>query len=441
LCVGCFDKEEGGNLNFEPGFSITDVIDNDDVRNSIRINRQQIYRLLINNEIVWRDCEEEIKHFNDKVKFGKDFFGNDVDALYLPAIERFCGGFFTGLGLDRKIEIAKSSHHFLIVSALYGLLRPFEQIQDHACQFGDKNVAYDIWTRNHQISAILSEYVNKFHIKRIFDFTFCEVPAYHECINWDFIKRSSGAEVFHCYHKFATRDQVLNPFGKFIRKNFLTKPAEELLSISPGATIEDIRFSDKIKLSESESLRRLIEEGENDQVEFKSSVLWSLYLSNEDIKRSESSEIKKYQKNASKFIIARSIVSFLNTKGGNLIIGVKEDKLANQIKIIGISDEYFKLREGDRNPDGFRLMIIESIVKKFIPDLLENFSDYINISFHTISGNIVCWLRIQPGKQPIFVEINNEELFFIRTDASTRSVIGKNLARYILNRFPSHGPP
>jgi hypothetical protein len=78
--------------------------------------------------------------------------------------------------------------------------------------------------------------------------------------------------------------------------------------------------------SESDEVKKLVETGENDHIEFKFQSLWSSDLSNEEIGASDSSEIKKYKKNASKFIIARSIAGFLNTNGGDLLIGVREDR-------------------------------------------------------------------------------------------------------------------
>ena len=95
--------------------------------------------------------------------------------------------------------------------------------------------------------------------------------------------------------------------------------------------------------------------------------MWSTDLTKEEILATESSEIRKYRNNASKFIIARSIAGFLNTDGGDLIIGIQEDRIKNSIHALGIEEDYSKLQEKDRNPDGYRRMIVDSVIQKYLP--------------------------------------------------------------------------
>ena len=64
----------------------------------------------------------------------------------------------------------------------------------------------------------------------------------------------------------------------------------------------------------------------------------------EEIKSSKSFELQNYERKASKIILAKTIASFSNTEGGNLIIGIKEIKEhGKEDKIIGIEDEFKKL--------------------------------------------------------------------------------------------------
>jgi hypothetical protein len=187
--------------------------------------------------------------------------------------------------------------------------------------------------------------------------------------------------------------------------------------------------------SEPEEIQRLIERGENDRVEFKRETLWSSDLTPPEINASESTEIRKYKHNTSRFIIARSIAGFLNTEGGDLIIGIREDRIQNKIDVVGIENEYHKLHETDRNPDGYRRMIIDAVIRKFLPEIFNVASMFIHISFPSIAGKTVCRVHVTPFEKPVFVNIGNEELFFIRVDASTRPLTGKPLTKYILSRF------
>jgi hypothetical protein len=192
-----------------------------------------------------------------------------------------------------------------------------------------------------------------------------------------------------------------------------------------------------LPMDDTEAVRTMIAAGESESIEFKLQSLWSSDLTKEAILASESSEIRKYRNNASKFIIARSIAGFLNTAGGDIIIGIKEDRIKNKIHIVGIQEDYHKMHEIDRNPDGYRRMIVDSIIQKYLPEIMNTASKFIHISFPSLSGRTLCRLHIMPADRPVFVSIGNEELFFIRVDASTRSITGKVLTQYILTRFSS----
>ena len=192
-----------------------------------------------------------------------------------------------------------------------------------------------------------------------------------------------------------------------------------------------------LPVDDAKTVQTMINTGESDRIEFKLQSLWSTGFSSEEILASDSAEIRKYRNNASKFIIARSIAGFLNTDGGDLIIGVQEDRIKNANHIVGIEEDYRKLHEKDRNPDGYRRMIVDSIIQKYLPEVFDSVSRFIRISFPFLSGSTLCHVHIMPSDKPVFVVSGNEELFFIRIDASTRSITGKTLTNYTLTRFAS----
>lgn len=186
---------------------------------------------------------------------------------------------------------------------------------------------------------------------------------------------------------------------------------------------------------DANAIRAMITTGENDHVEFKLRCLWSADLTKEQISTNESAEVRKYRTNASKFIIARSIAGFLNTDGGDLVIGIQEDRIHNAITIVGIENDYPKLNEGDQNPDGYRRMLVDAVIRKYLPEIYDTASRFIHISFPVLSGRTICHLHIIPSNKPVFVDSGTEETFFVRIDASTRALTGKNLTRYTLTRF------
>lgn len=184
-----------------------------------------------------------------------------------------------------------------------------------------------------------------------------------------------------------------------------------------------------------ETFQALVRGGENEFVEFKSSALWSKAFSKTDIAASESRDVHKYGRDTSKIVIAKTIAGFLNTDGGNLVIGIHENKSGAQNEITGIEKEYSKLR--DPCADGYRRMLIDEIIRKFLPpSIFNHLGRHIRIHFMKAGDHTLCWLEIKKADDAVFVKIQDDELFFIRTDAETRQITDKALVDYVRKRFP-----
>jgi len=186
---------------------------------------------------------------------------------------------------------------------------------------------------------------------------------------------------------------------------------------------------------EDETFQALVRGGENEFVEFKSSALWSRSLSKAEIAASESREVHKFGRDASRVIIAKTIAGFLNTEGGNLIIGIREDKSGARNEITGIEKEYPKLK--DPCTDGYRRMLIDEIIKRFLPPaIFHHLGRFLRIHFIESEGHTLCWLEIKKADDSVFVKVQDEEAFFIRIDAETRQLSDKALLDYCRKRFP-----
>ena len=155
--------------------------------------------------------------------------------------------------------------------------------------------------------------------------------------------------------------------------------------------------------------------GENELIEYKLSALWSQNLSKKELDELKTSEIKRYGNKTSKIILAKVISSFLNTRGGNLIIGIKEEKEHGRIdKIIGIEEEFKKLRNRDYGTDGYRRMIIDDIIKPYFPKTIFNhFNNYFTITFLEREGKILCNIEIKKSDHHVFITIDGKDHFFI----------------------------
>lgn len=183
----------------------------------------------------------------------------------------------------------------------------------------------------------------------------------------------------------------------------------------------------------------LIKKGESYKIEFKSDALWSLNHKEQEIQASKSYDLHTYRQKASKVIIARSIAAFLNSEGGNLIIGIKEKKNnENEYDIIGINPDLDKLKSIDKDAsnDGYKRMIIDDIIRPYFPQKIYNLlNNYISILFEEIDNKIVCNLKIKPSDIKVFLNLEGRKIFTIRTETETRQIVDEELVDYCMRRF------
>lgn len=243
LTIDCNHKSKGGNSEYLRENSILSSDVDDNLKMEICSNRQKNFQLLKEEKIRWDNDRNELR-INRELKPGCDFCFSqpDPDSKYMPAIYRYKGGFYSGLEESGKIQLLNCDHHFLILSACYGILRPLEPIQYYACQFGDRNEAYMLWTKNNFISTVLADYIIKNKICRIFDFTYCSVEAFHDCFNWDYISKKTGVEILHAYHRWNQGDDALFNFGTFLKEFMISQSSEKLLDIDCDIFYDDVIF-------------------------------------------------------------------------------------------------------------------------------------------------------------------------------------------------------
>ncbi len=244
-------------------------------------------------------------------------------------------------------------------------------------------------------------------------------------------------EFIDAFHEYREAVRLAPDNQNFV--NVYTRFRQLLISMDGGDTVQQPVQSPAVSsalLSQplDTLFHRIIAGGENESVEYKTSALWSKYFSKEQISSSESKEVHKYGRDTSKIIIAKTIAGFLNTGGGNLVIGIQENKGGNGDQIIGIEIDYPRLK--DPCPDGYRRMIIDEIIRKFLPsEIFHQLNEYIRIHFPRYQEKTLCWLEIKKADDGIFVKIQDDEHFFIRVDAETRQISDKALVDYCRRHF------
>ena len=146
------------------------------------------------------------------------------------------------------------------------------------------------------------------------------------------------------------------------------------------------------------SLDNLLCGSENDFVEFKSTLRWSI-------------KDQKVMKELG-IAVAKNIAGFLNTKGGILLIGVQDDG-----SICGIEQDMVSLKK--RNDiDGFQQELVQ-IIKNTIG--IDKFR-YINMKFEKKEKKTICIISIDPSKDPVFLNNRSTQKkeFYIRAGSTTQ---------------------
>jgi len=110
-------------------------------------------------------------------------------------------------------------------------------------------------------------------------------------------------------------------------------------------------------------------------------------------------------------MIAKTIAGFLNTEGGNLVIGIRENKGGAPNEIIGIESEYPKLR--DPCADGYRRILIDEIIRKFCLRVIPPSPIPISGSFYEMGTIPSAGLRSGKPMMAFFLKIHDDEYFFI----------------------------
>jgi len=158
----------------------------------------------------------------------------------------------------------------------------------------------------------------------------------------------------------------------------------------------------------------LIKQGESKTLEFKSSLRWNLRENRKD------EEVITHA-------VLKTIAAFLNTEGGDLLIGVADDK-----SIVGI--------EADRleNDDKFMLHLAQCVRN----GLGDRAGTCIDPRVQMAGGRAICVVACQRSPEPVFLkwkrtERNPDGDFFVRSGPGTVRLEPESAREYIRTRFRS----
>jgi hypothetical protein len=216
-----------------------------------------------------------------------------------------------------------------------------------------------------------------------------EIPVPEKNIQKNLVETHCNLAKLRDQFQKIERDLVLNP------KNLdaISNNVENLIGVMGQVTIAD-------------EIRARVRSGENKTTEFKETL---------------SVDLKTGKKE--KFIetsVLKTIVGFLNTEGGILIVGVSDNG-----KISGLGNELQDFYQGqaDKFLLHFKNLIKTNIGEKFYPKL--------DWSLERVDGLKVLLVKVAKGAEPSFLGDD----FYVRTNPATDKLQGEKLYSYLSQRF------
>jgi len=154
-------------------------------------------------------------------------------------------------------------------------------------------------------------------------------------------------------------------------------------------------------------ISELISQGEHDKLEFKSTFRWDL---------------RQNKKNpAIEHAALKSITAFLNSEGGDLLVGV-----ADNGSIVGVESDNLV------SDDKF-LLHVWTLIKT---SMGQDVSPYIKTSLEKFDGKTVCRINCKRSVKPIFLHQSGfDEMFYIRIGPSSGNLEISEALKYIGEHF------
>ena len=155
-----------------------------------------------------------------------------------------------------------------------------------------------------------------------------------------------------------------------------------------------------------DEVEKIIMSGESEKLEFKSTITTNIQTGEND-KRMEKAVLK-------------TLVAFLNTSGGTLLIGVSDDG-----SIYGVDEAEFDSR--DKMNLHLTHMISSKIGDEFLPYITFRVVDFDD-------GKAVVRIDCSKSKKPVFLKDGKTEEFYVRSGPSSVMLSGSNLVNYVTNK-------
>jgi predicted HTH transcriptional regulator len=177
-----------------------------------------------------------------------------------------------------------------------------------------------------------------------------------------------------------------------------------------GEAIKDLLFNQYLRAHRS--AEELIKQAESMTLEFKSTLRWNLKENRQD------------DKNVTHAVL-KTIAAFLNTRGGDLLIGVADDGA-----VVGIE------RDQLENDDKF-MRHLAQVVRNGLGDRA---GTCIDPKTQIVEGKTICIVSCQKSPEPVFLKWKGIEAgatgdFFVRSGPGTVKLPPESAREYIQTRW------
>jgi hypothetical protein len=205
--------------------------------------------------------------------------------------------------------------------------------------------------------------------------------------------------------------QIGNTYNKLNVLKVAIDKFEGELALNPTSSVEIVDRLDQIvevlgELTDADYIRNIIRKGESKIVEFKETFGYDI---NKDSK-------EKYIETAS----LKTIIGFLNTDGGVLLIGVDDNG-----KVKGADTEIQKFyKSNDKYLLNFKNRIKDRIGEQYYP--------LINYKISVVDKKSVLVVECFESDKPCYLDGSD---FYVRTNPATDKLTGPKLVEYVSNHF------
>lgn len=171
--------------------------------------------------------------------------------------------------------------------------------------------------------------------------------------------------------------------------------------------VDEVAYSGQASPSDSSLTdeEKIIAQGESEKVEFKSTLRWNLMAN----------KVDKAMENG----VLKTIVAFLNTAGGTLLIGVKDDG-----SVLGIENDQFPSE--DKFLLHFANLVNERIGKQHL--------GHLHYGLREIAARKILRVDCNPSPDPVFLKNNGEE-FYVRNGPSSAQLSTSEVLEYSRRHF------